>query len=426
MLEQIANNTYRPFLAYSDRLERFVYLLLFLFPIAGMSVRHWISNIFILLMLIGLFTLRRTSEPLMREEKFFLWVCAAFFASFVLSALVNGWEYPQTRAMGTELRFLAVIPIYLLVRRYNDCTKWLLRGAIVGGFFLLGQAIYDVSVLKLGHANGVYSKNIIGPLSVVVAFWSFYYAWLNWRTLTPTIYIIIIVSIVCALIAAGMSSSRGGYVGFLLTSLFSVFLFFRPRWIIVGLIGITIVTVLLYNNISNVHNRVDRAYSGIVSYYKSEDTVKDLGSDPSVGIRLEMWRASVMMFKENIIFGVGPENYRTHALNYIELKLINPEVGLHENPHNAFLEALNSKGTIGYILFLLLLYYPAYVYIRDYKTYKSSAVIGLIHIVLITSFSLTDHSVIVKNNYVSILLLGMAVFYSSHLRSILKEKPSHG
>ena len=72
MLGKIADWTYKPFLSYPDMTERLVYLLIFLFPIAGMSVRHWISNIFNALVLIGLFTLRKKREPLLKQEKVFL------------------------------------------------------------------------------------------------------------------------------------------------------------------------------------------------------------------------------------------------------------------------------------------------------------------------------------------------------------------
>ncbi len=422
MLTILANYTYRPFLNYPDKLERFVYLLLFLFPIAGMSVRHWISSLFVLLVITGLFALGRKRAPLIQEEKIFIWICVGYVAVFFISSLVNGWGDPQYRYMGTEMRFLAVIPIFLLVRNFSDCTLWLLRGAILGGFVLFGQAMYDYFILKLGFANGIYSKNIIGPLSVITAFWCLYYSWINRSKANIYFHMMIIVSVVCALIAAGMSGSRGGYVGFLVTALFSVSFFSRPRWMLVGIAVTSFVALLLYYNIGNVNHGVNKAYSEVVNYYNAEDHVTDASSKTSVGVRLEMWRTSFMMFKDNIIAGVGPENFQASTKKYVDQNLVHREVQRFESPHNAFFEALTAKGIIGLIILLLLLYYPAYIYIRDYKTYKQTAVIGLIHIVLISSFSLTDHSVIVKNNYVSILLLGMAVFLSAHLRSIRNSR----
>ena len=417
---------YKPFSVYTDKLERAVYIILFLFPIAGMSIRHWISTIFVLLALIGLFTLGKRRDALMKEEKIFLWICVAYMAAFIVSSLVNGWCKPQTHYLGTELRFLAVIPVFLLLRHYGDSAIWLLRGALVAGFVLAGQAIYDVFILKLPYANGVYSKNIIGPMGVLVVFWTLAYAWFYQKRLDKVMLGIIAASIVGALLTIGLSTSRGAYVGFVLTALACVLFLGRPKWMLMAATGSMIVAAMLYFNIGMVKYSVDNAYEETLAYVQAEDHVFDDSSSTSIGVRLEMWRLTRVFLRDHLVFGVGPGNYRKKMLDAAVDGEVSNEVINFENPHNAYLEALTSKGMLGLIALLLLLYYPAYIYIRDYKKHKATAVYGLIHIVAISAFSLTDHSVIVKNNYTSLVLLGLAIFLASHFKQRRNNRENHG
>ncbi len=406
----------RPFIAYPDKTERFVYLLIFLFPVAGMSVRSWITNIFNLLVLLSLFYLKKKREPLSAEEKTFLWICAAYFSMYIVAAVANGWGPVQTRYLGTELRFLMIIPVYILVRRYPDNIKWLLYGAVLGGFFMLAQAAYDVFIAGHSTALGVYSKNIIGPFAVLTAFWCLYLLLMNRHKLNRKVSVIILLSVISALVAAGLSGSRGGYVGFIITGFACVLFFSKPRWMFLSLAGIALIVFAFYKNIGIVEQGVDNAVSELQAYYNTKNHIKDASSSTSTGVRLEMYRTGLMVIKDNLLFGIGPGNYKSRIESYIAEGKASPEVAKFSHPHNTFFEVTIAKGIFGLLTVLLLFFYPVYIYIKNYKICKPTAVIGLIHIIAITSFSLTDHSVVLMNNYTSILLLGTVIFFSAHIR----------
>jgi len=408
---------YQPFAKYPDKTERLVYLLIFLFPIAGMSVRHWITNIFNILVLIALITLKKPREPLIKEEKIFLWICVSYFSMFILSSLVNGWEQAQTYYLGTELRFLMAIPLYLLIRRYHDSCTWLLKGAIVGGVFLISQALYDLYILNLPSVLGVYSKNLTGPFAVLCGFWSLYYISQNLYKIKVPYLIFILLSVIAAFTTAGLSGSRGSYVGFITTALVCVMFFSKPRWMFASLISIFLIAVLFYQYSSTVQTGIDKAKNEVQEYFSAEDHVTDKSSKTSSGVRLEMIRTSLLFIKDNPLTGIGPGNYNKSTKIYVDMKKASPGISLFSNPHNVFIEVACAKGLLGLITVLLLFYYPAYIFIKDYKKFKPSAIIGLIHIIAISIFSLTDHSVIVKNNYSSILLLGIIVFLANHFHA---------
>ena len=416
-MKNIIDWTNKPFAANPEITERIVYFLIFLFPIAGMSVKHWITNIFNILALIALFSLRKPREPLLKQERIFLWICAAYFGMFLISSFVNGWEQEQTYHLGTELRFLLVIPLYLLLRRYENCTKWLIRGAIVGGFILFAQAFYDIAILEFDTARGVYSKNIIGPSAVLVSFWSLYYLWANVKTINIYSLFFILLSIILALSTVGLSGSRGAYVSFLLTATACILFFSKPRWMFLSIAGAIITSIVLYQNVNIVKDGVNTAVKEIPVYFQAPDHTKDPSSTTSTGVRFEMFRTSALIVRDNPLTGIGPGNYRKTIKTYIDKGEAHPILVDFKYPHNTFLEVLTAKGFIGLLTVLLIFYYPAYLYIKGYKSSENTAVIGLIQVTAMTGFSLTDHSVVLMNNYTSILLLALAIFLSSHLRS---------
>jgi len=421
MLGKFADWSYRPLLVYPDWSARFVYVLIFLFPVAGMSIGGWLTNIFNVLVLFALFTLSKPREPLLRQERVFIWICAAYFTMFIVSSLANGWGTAQTRGLGTELRFLLVIPLYLLVRRYPDSTQWLLRGSILGGIVIFGQAYKDVFIDGQETAWGIYSKNLIGPFAVLIAFWGMYFLWQSRRRLHAVPKFLVISSVVAALGAVGLSGSRGAYVGLIITGLLCVMFFSRPRWMFASLAGMALTGVLLYQ-VAIVKNRIDLSFTEVQNYLQAKDHSKDSSSATSTGIRLEMMRTGLLLIRDNPLLGFGPGNYKKSIKKYIAENRAHPAIGEHGYPHNAFLEVATAKGVLGLTTLLLLFYYPAAIYLRGYKTCKPTAVLGLIHVAALSAFSLTDHSVVIMNNYTSILLLGTVIFFSAHLRACKEQR----
>jgi CDP-diglyceride synthetase len=122
--------------------ERVIHGLIFLFPIAGVGVRHWFSLIFTLLVLMSLWDWFRSAAraPLLREEKIWLWLCVGFFFSSLLSGVANGWTDTQAKLLAVDLRYLAIVPLYFMLRRYPQAWRYLLVGLLPAAIFVAGQA----------------------------------------------------------------------------------------------------------------------------------------------------------------------------------------------------------------------------------------------------------------------------------------------
>ena len=394
------------------------YALLFLFPIAGMLIKGWLTSIYNFLFLLGLFYLRKRTHPVSEQERAFLIICAVYFGVFILSSLVNGWGKPQTHYLGTELRFLLVIPIYLLVRAHPASWRWLLLGGLLAILFIFVQSCYEVYWQGRATSWGAYSKNIIGPFAALLGFWVLHL----WRE-RASVYLKAAISIgfVLALFATALSGSRGAYIGFVAMFVGWLLLHLRRRWMFAVAILVLGLILIVYQKSIIVHDGVNRAITSFEVYMHDPDIAHSKIPMGSTEVHLEMWRAGKYFFPDHPILGVGPGNYQATAKKYAQSGKVNPAISLHGHPHNSFLEALYSKGLIGLISLLLLLYYPFYIMLKTRAQSPTSAELGMLHIIGLSAFSLFDASPILMNNYTSILLLGIAVFFSHHLNQ-LREK----
>lgn len=102
-------------------------------------------------------------------------------------------------------------------------------------------------------------------------------------------------------------------------------------------------------------------------YYKRFVSIKDV-KEASPAIRLILWDASIKIFKENPIFGVGEDGGTKYYLEYIENnkeelnKRLNNSleslvaVAKKSNPHNVYFKKIVDLGSLGIYLFFVLGY----------------------------------------------------------------------
>jgi len=111
---------------------------------------------------------------------------------------------------------------------------------------------------------------------------------------------------------------------------------------------------------TNVMERTELAAESFSSYYHEQK------SDTSVGARLEMWKSSYLIFKENPIFGVGEGNFKEGNIKLINKGLINSNVGQFNHPHGEYITTIVEQGIVGLIVLLFLFFSPLF------KCYKES------------------------------------------------------
>jgi len=398
--------------------ERAIYALLFLFPIFGVSLGHWFSGIFSIIVLISLTCLfNKTQYRIYPEERWMLYLLAAYFATFILSALLNGWGESQTRSLGVEIRYLAVIPVYFMLRCFPQAGRYLLAGGILAALVLAAHAYCDLYVFDKARAWGRYSPNLFGSFAALIAAWLL----IEWR-FHPVSKSYLLPFCGAALFAVALSGSRGAYLG-LFVMIFFVAMVSLSHWrryvaIVLVLSGLA----LTYIVVDGVKERVDLAVQETGEYFSGEEGGRYEQRLSGTAVRFEMWRFVGKVFVSEPILGIGRGNYSAVADEYIKDGKIHPDVGEHGHPHNAYTEALISRGIIGISFFLLMLLYPLYYFYHTRQLSPHTALLGMAHILGFMVFSLTDASTFIKGNFASIFLLYLVVFFSWHVRKIREVK----
>jgi len=131
-----------------------------------------------------------------------------------------------------------------------------------------------------------------------------------------------------------------------------------------------------------------------------------------------MWRFSGIAFWDAPVFGMGRGNYAEVAQGYASAGRIRADVADSAHPHNAYVEALLSRGAVGLVAFLLMTLYPLYYFMSTRQRATYTALLGTVHIAGLMVFSLTDASTFIKGNFISVFLLYLAVLFSWHVRSV--------
>lgn len=191
---------------------------------------------------------------------------------------------------------------------------------------------------------------------------------------------------------------------------------FRGRYFAATVGGIVALALIGYFTSGHVKDRVDIAAKELLQAVQVGDLATAPGEWDPVSARLELWYASLLIFKDHPLLGVGRGNFVRAAGPYIKKGLLNPETANYGHVHNAYLEMLVSKGIFGLILLVALLFYPLVVFVRTRHESRDTAIVGAIVVVGFSLFSITDASTFIKNNYISLFVIYLSASFSWHLR----------
>ncbi|MDY6979130.1 MAG: O-antigen ligase family protein [Pseudomonadota bacterium] len=399
-------------------------LWVLLFPIGVIYVEHWASTFFGLLILTGLvlWPMKRASAPpLHHEEKVLLWILAVYFIVAILSITANGWDDAGQKALGNELKFLFIIPFYLVARRCEELWRYLWVGSWLAIVVTVGFGLHELFVLDRSRATGPYSPLLLGPiLLMMIALqlpWYRHLARYHWRNAIGVLIALAGFYIVV------MSGARNAYVALLVMSLVAFVYYFRARNSLLIIVATCILTAVSYFQVDLAKHRVDQAVNDVSSYleYMLEEPVgPNRNANSSVGKRLEMWRASVFAAAEQPLLGIGRYNFHDKLKQYGKDGRIHKAATHHAHPHSVYFEALASKGVLGLAAVLALYLYPLYFFVRTRQGSRESAFTGILLMTSIMVFSITDAAPVYHNNYTATFLTYLTVIFAWHTRQIHK------
>jgi O-antigen ligase len=180
--------------------------------------------------------------------------------------------------------------------------------------------------------------------------------WLNWLNLGY---------IPMALLAVILAASRGGLIAMLiaLTLIPVTFGNLKPiqRLLIISVVSVSVVALFVYlpTVFPQLQTNIERL----------ADTATEL-QEGDLSTRTNIWRAGLEVLSDNLYLGVGLGNFST---------AIAPIYGRPAAPHNVFLSVATELGTMGLLLFLLMLFLVVWpVFTRDYRYRAFHAVLFLV------------------------------------------------
>jgi len=334
-------------------LDKFIAILIFF----GFSVflivpkGGFIILVILMLSIIGLFINRNIKKEIEKWEKLFLFS----FLGYFLMLLFNIYMFDGgLRDIDTASRFILVLPIYFYLRKsnvhYKSIEFGILLACILFGINSILPKFFDLShFFQFTKHSGIVSLYgaIIGVTALFLA-----------SKRKSSIYNFII--LICAFFGIAttlLAGGRGVWISSFLT--FIVLLYMNPPgWsklekVFVFYIGIIFAVMGYLVPETGVKARFDKAINETIVYNEKR---KSAGT--SIGSRLEMWKSSLYIIKENPVFGVGEGNFEEKNVELIEKGLINPDVRRFNHSHSEFLTTLVEQGLIGFTFLLFLFFNP--------------------------------------------------------------------
>ena len=400
--------------------EGFVRIAVFLFIAGAYNLKHVASLIFMVLFFLSIYTLFKPIEKvqLTKMEKYVFIFLMAYFLWFVITGLVAGWEYNQTKQLGLELRFILAIPIYILLRQIKGLLLPLWYGVTVALWLGFVVVVYQVYVLEIAAAGG-YGKLLLGPMSVLYIF--MFLARKDWAR-NIQLKIFSVMTVLVGVVPVILAGARTAYIMIVALALIWVVVNYSWRKQLILISGLVCILSGIYFGSETVKSGVDRAIDGATQYSTSTNDLskRALGSTET---RLEMMRAAYLITRDNPIFGIGSGNLKEASKIYIEKGLYHHEIGEFKHLHNIFADNSAKKGIPGLLLTLAMFFIPLWYFFKKKKVYYFPAAIGFYFLAGEILAGLTIVAPVERGNFVAISLIIISISFSEIVRNIdNKEK----
>lgn len=401
------------------RLTLFIRALVLIFPMLIATFGAG-SYVFFLLVLPALYFGRGWSSLHVWERRL-LWGYAIAFIVIALS-LVNAEDLREgVKALDRYLRLTLLIPLYLMFRRMGfSFGRELALGAVAAGFLMLAQGLYQVEVLGRPFAYGHYHKIVFGDLAMLWAAIATLFALFALRH--PLARMGVALSVVAAMYASLLSQTRGAW---LFVPVFIIVLlgmqWGRLRagrsWMIFGVLVLLAAGVGLATQSERLQRGVAQGMQDLQSF--AEDPA--VGS--SWGIRLNLWRNSLLLLQETPLLGTGVGDFQGDMQRLVDEGVSwNSHVIRYGHAHSIYFDTLAKGGILGFLAtvtaYLLL---PLFAFLRGWRSAAGaeSRLYALGGVVLVAAFATFGFSegLWARNPFVNTYVVCMVVMLAGMVNS---------
>jgi O-antigen ligase len=339
-------------------------LFIFILPSALIAIPKGggVVALMLILSLVGL-AINRDKLELSKWEKYFVF---SFIFYFAVIAINLWWFDGKLHDLDTPSRLVLVLPIYFFIRKTDIKVDWFIWGVVLGSILagLIKFGIIDVHYLSKIVTVQTGSFTL---LSSIFALSSLMFVGKGSSTIKNTL---LFVAFASGIVASFMSGGRGVWIAAILSLIF-IFIINPMRWSIrLRLSAVLSMIILFYSAYlipqTGVKNRIDLALKNTTSW------VQNGQANTSSGARLEMWKASYQVIKENPFFGVGEDNYSKYQQILVNQGKVSKSVEGFLHPHGEYVTSLVEQGFIGLIAFISVLLTPLIYLLCRIKLNKNS------------------------------------------------------
>jgi len=393
--------------------------VILLFPVATLLVERAATVALLFLSLLGIvFALqaRQQHMPLSRDEKLLLFSVVFFVFVAVLSYVLGDLNYLGFKKLGRYLRFLLLIPIYLVVRRLPDGEGVWWTGLAFGG---IAAGAFSIYLLLVGDGypshvqlfHGITEPILFGYLSLAVGFMclgglEFYRRHSRWLPLLP------VAGFVLGCVAAILSGVRGAWIA---APGLTLLLFWylarersrRSRWLMLGgVVGVVLVAYAIPH--TGVAERLDALFGDFGSLLRGER------AGGVIGLRPEMAKIALDAFLENPFFGTGVGGYAQVTREWVEAGLAPDRLLLHDHPYSEYLLVMATRGLAGLLALLLVFGIPLRHFVwgvrHPDRDIAALSYAGLALILAFAHFALTE-AIFDRTLPITFYVFSLAVIY---------------
>jgi O-antigen ligase len=267
--------------------------------------------------------------------------------------------------------------------------RWFWLGLCIGTIGAAAIGLWQWLALGMDRVEGLTHHPItFGDLSVAMGVMSVC-AWSAFRN--SRLAFLPVVAMLCGVLASIVSGSRGAWLGLLLVllPLLKYGSAVHGKRLAYGVGAALAFSAIAYAvPATEISRRIDDAISEVQRYAVSRDATTH------VGVRLDLWRASLMMIAEHPLLGVGRDGFHPALLELARQGRVQQSPALiYSSSHNDVLNTLSTGGLLDFS-FLMLMYGAPLAFF--WKTLHGSAarsapaLAGLLLVICFIGFGLTD------------------------------------
>jgi O-antigen ligase len=333
----------------------------------GISSGYSVGTVLIFLSSSALCVLKPKLSEFTKEDRVLFSIFALYAIAMFVFAYLDGWH---VRELDRPSRFILALPVMLLLLKLIGRVQWLWFGVVLGAILAFTLAVYERSVLGFGRAQGSQHPIMFGNIGMMLGLISFVSSMYFFAKKRYLWLVLAIVGGICGIGASVLSASRGGWVAL---PLIGFFLLWQSRFLLgkktlVGVLATSVflIVVAVAAPQTGIKDRIDQAVSDVVKY--------DTGVDKktSIGLRFEMWKAALIMFKGSPFIGVGEYGSVSVKTKIVEEGIVSKEVLGYSHAHNEYINALGLNGIVGFIFLMGIYLIPLKLFLKKIRQYPEN------------------------------------------------------